>query len=155
MFKKHVKLIFLLIMVLLFGVIIYVTINKDDGKIPVAKTPKEAIENYFKYYNERNGRKLLYTLVEEKRNQKWNWEFYNLKSIKLVTIKEDENRLKSFPEIVSSISSPNNVKCYDVSFKMNYLIDQLGSMPSGSHTWTFFVTRKDDNSTWLIYDWES
>ncbi len=53
--------------------------------------PKQVVENYFKYWNEKNSKGVLSTLTERYSKYNMNWEFENLKSVKLNSIVEESN----------------------------------------------------------------
>lgn len=53
--------------------------------------PKQVVENYFKYYNEKNKEGVLSTLTESHDAPNVAWGFENLDSKKIIDIQEEKN----------------------------------------------------------------
>lgn len=120
-------------------------------------TPKEVVEDYFKYYNEKNKTGIFSTLTKWHNTPNMNFEFDNLKSIKLMDIAEDlsekekEGYMKHGRGSINGVKK-ENVKIYKVTFYVKLKKDGASAMSSGLHTESFTVIRKSENSPWLIDD---
>jgi len=110
--------------------------SKSQTQLSNSPESKQVVENYFKYWNGKNGKAILSTLTERYATSKMDWEFENLKSVKLNSIKEESNT--------------ELVVIYRVKFAIKKKKNGIGSLNSGNYTWSFTVIRKDKNSPWLI-----
>lgn len=120
-------------------------------------TPKEVVENYFKYYNKKNKTGIFSTLTKWHNTPNMNFEFDNLKSIKLIIIINDsdpktkEGYMKYGHGRTNGVKE-ENVKIYKVTFYVKLKKDGASAMSGGLHIESFTVIRKDENSPWLIDD---
>jgi hypothetical protein len=117
--------------------------------------PKQVIENYFKYYNEKNRQGLLSTLSSRLNKPNVIFGFENLKSIKLVRIENDDinsndSYLKYGAGKVNGVKE-NNVVSYKVTYESVYSKD-TPPWSSGKKTEYFTLIKESDNAQWLIDD---
>jgi hypothetical protein len=117
--------------------------------------PKQVIETYFKYYNERNRQGLLTTLTSRYDQPNVFFGFENLKSIKLVSIENDDmNMTDSYMKCgggkVNGVEE-NNVVSYKVTYESVYSKD-TPPWSSGKQTKYFILIKESDNAPWLIDD---
>ena len=117
--------------------------------------PKQVIENYFKYYNEKNRQGLLSTLTSRHDQPNVVFGFENLKSIKLVSIENDDmNMTDSYLKYgggkVNGVKE-NNVVSYKVTYESVYSKD-TSPWSSGKQTEYFTLIKESNNATWLIDD---
>lgn len=136
--------------------------ESSSAKETTTSTPQEksnsskaTVENYFKYYNEKNKEKLLTTLAAHWASPNIVWGFENLDSMKLLDIKEDTSRIDDYLEHGNGTinnTTKENLKVYKVKYDVKYKDDNIGPQPSGTYEWWYYLTRKDKNSPWLIDD---
>lgn len=120
--------------------LVFTGCSKDQAQLSnsqkLSPASEKVVENFYKYWNEKNSKAILYTLTERYDVSPMDWEFGNLKSVKLDSIKEESNT--------------ELVVIYKVKFTLKNKKNGIGSMNSGKYTWSFTVIRKDKNSPWLI-----
>jgi hypothetical protein len=117
--------------------------------------PKQVIENYFKYYNQKNRQGLLSTLTSWHDQSNVDFGFDNLIFIKLVSIGNDDLTItKSY--LIYGRGKVNGVKENNVvSYKVIYISlfsKSSSAWPSGIRTEGFTLVRESDNAPWLIDD---
>ncbi|GGE53716.1 DUF4829 domain-containing protein [Priestia taiwanensis] len=148
--KKNIILAILFIM---FGVFIGCTKESDKQVVKkdlVNQNPQQVIEDYFKYMNEKNEKKLN-SLYYEKISD---FHSDNVEEIKLVSIKEDttNNRTDSYliygPGKKQGIKK-ENIKAYDVTYEVKFK-ENIGPLTSGIHDTSFIIIRDSEDSPWLI-----
>lgn len=150
-----------LILIVLFLILIITGCSLADKKTNVSNldklTPKEVVENYFKYYNEKNRSGIFSTLTKWHNTPNMNFEFDNLKSIKLIDIAENldskpkEAYMKHGGGSINGVKK-ENIKIYKVTFYVKLKKDGASAMTSGLHIESFTIIRKNENSSWLIDD---
>lgn len=148
----------LLILILFFLLFIYIgcfTLNKKINFHSQKQLlqPRQVVENYFKYYNEKNREGLLSTLTEEYNNTVWGFE--NLEYIRANSITKDTNPIQKEAYMKYGRGNVNDIKeenviVYRVEYEVKYKNDRISSQNSGKKLWWFTVIRKDENSPWLI-----
>ena len=117
--------------------------------------PKQVIENYFKFYNEKNRQGLSTTLTKWHDQSNVDFGLNNLIFIKLVSIGNNDmttvnGYLGCGRGAVNGVK-PNNVVSYNVIYVSLY--NKLASpWPSGIQTEGFTLIRESDNAPWLIDD---
>ena len=117
--------------------------------------PKQVIENYFKFYNEKNGQGLLTTLTRWHDQSNVGFGFKNLIFIKLVSIGNDDmttvNAYLGCGRGEVNGVKPNNVVAYKVTYVSLY---SKGTPPwsSGIQTEYYTLIKESDNAPWLIDD---
>lgn len=117
--------------------------------------PKQVIENYFKFYNEKNRQGLLSTLTGWHDQSNVVFGFENLKLIKLVSVGNDDmNMTDSYLKYgrgkVNGVKE-NNVVSYKVIYVSVYSKD-TPPWSSGMQTEYFTLIKENDNAPWLIDD---
>ncbi len=143
------------------------TQNSKDKKNDVALLkPREVIEEFFKYYNQKNLQGIN-SLNTERRysDSEKGWEFDNLEYIKVINIVEDTNQAEKEIHIRNVIHGKEknyiidmdkekleleNVIIFKVEFEVKYKKDGIGPSDSGRDNYDYILTRKDKNSPWLI-----
>ena len=117
--------------------------------------PKQVIENYFKFYNEKNRQGLLSTLTRWHDQSNVDFGFDNLIFIKLVSIGNDDmttvNAYLGCGRGAVNGVKPNNVVAYKVTYVSLYS-KWASPWPSGIQTEGFTLIRESDNAPWLIDD---
>jgi hypothetical protein len=127
---------------------------------------KEVIEEFFKYYNQKNLQGIN-SLNTERRysDSEKGWEFDNLEYIKVINILEDTNQAEKEIHIRNVIHGKEknyiidmdkekleleNVIIFKVEFEVKYKKDGIGPSDSGRYNYDYILTRKEKNSPWLI-----
>lgn len=150
-----------LILIVLFLTYILTGCSLTDKKTNISNsdklTPKEVVENYFKYYNEKSNSGVFSTLTKWHNTPNMNFEFDNLKSIKLMDIAEDLDSKQKEAYMKHGRGSINgvkkeNIKIYKVTFYVKLKKDGASALSSGLHAESFTVIRKNETSPWLIDD---
>ncbi|HGG0417992.1 DUF4829 domain-containing protein [Clostridium botulinum] len=118
---------------------------------------KKVVENYFKYYNEKNKEKILTTLTEVHDGPNVVWGFENLEYIKLNSIKEEKDPKQKEAYMKYGRGTINGVKednviIYKVNYKVKYKKDEIEPQDRGSYEIWFTLIRNDKNLPWLIDD---
>lgn len=131
--KKTITVILFIVLMLS---VCYLTRTQKINLQRQSLKPKQVVENYFKYWDEKNSKGMLSCLTEKYDKHNIDWEFGNLKSVNLISIVEESN---------TGIEA-----IYKVEFELKNKKDEVSSMDSGKWTWTFVVIRNDKNSPWLI-----
>lgn len=133
----------------------------SSNKEPLLK-PKEVIEQYFKYYNQKNLQGLNSLTAERSNSSETNWGFDNLEYIKLINIVEDTNQANKETHIHSRMYvidadkvklELENIIIFKVDFEVKYKKEGIGPRDSGRDTYYYILIRKDKNSPWLIEDY--
>lgn len=119
--------------------------------------PNQVIDNYFRYYNEKNKEGVLSTLTEVNKAPNIVFGFENLKYIKLISMSEDINPKQKEAYMKYGRGSINGVKeenviIYKVKYDVKYKKNGIGPQDSGIYIKWFTIIRKDNNSPWLIDD---
>ena len=116
--------------------------------------PKQVIENYFKFYNEKNRQGLSTTLTKWHDQSNVNFGLDNLIFIKLVSIgNNDMTTVSAYLGCgrgsVNGVK-PNNVVAYKVTYVSLYKWGSPGS--SGIQTESITLIKDSDDAPWLIDD---
>lgn len=150
-----------IIVLLLFLAIVFSGCSKVKTQISDSKNqqlqPKQVIDSYFKYYNEKNREGVLSTETEVNKAPNVVFGFENLKYIKLISMWEDTNPKQKEAYMKYGRGSVNGVKeenviIYKVKYDVKYKKDGIGPQDSGIYIKWFTIIRKDKNSPWLIDD---
>lgn len=128
--------------------------NSDKLKL----TPKEVVENYFKYYNEKSKTGVLSTLTKWHNTPNMKFGFDSLKSINIIDITDDSTPKQKEAYMKYGRGSINgvkeeNVKIYKVTYDVKLKNENYGPENSGKHTKWFIIIRTNKNSPWLIDDY--
>ncbi len=136
--------------------------NPKDKKfqMPLLK-PKEVIEEFFKYYNQKNLEGMSSFTTDTYHSSETHWGFDNLEYIKLINIFEDTNqankeiylRQRKKSQIIDmekEKSELENVIIFKVNFEVKYKKEGVGPRDSGKDQYKYILMRKDKNSPWLI-----
>lgn len=138
------------------------TQNSKDKKIDVALLkPKEVIEGFFKYYNQKNLEGMNIFTTEKYHFSESSWGFDNLEYIKVINIIEDTNqankeiylRQMKKGQIIDTEkekSELENVTIFNVDFYVKYKEEGVGPSDSGPDKFSYTLIRKDKNTPWLI-----
>ncbi|EJP6473716.1 DUF4829 domain-containing protein [Clostridium sporogenes] len=151
--KKIMVSIILICLVVCMGYFIERSYNAQNQSLE----PQKVVENYFKYYNEKNKEKILNTLTEVHDGPNVAWGFENLEYIKLNSIKEEKDSKQKEAYMKYGRGTINGVKeenviIYKVNYKVKYKKDEIEPQNSGSYEIWFTLIRKDKKSPWLIDD---
>ena len=117
--------------------------------------PKQVIENYFKYYNQKNRQGMLSTLTSWHEQSNIIFGFNNLMFIKLLNIGNNymttvNGYLACGHGKVNGVK-PNNVVAYKVTYVSAYS-KATPPWSSGIQTEYFTLIKESDNAPWLIDD---
>ncbi|MFT5875781.1 MAG: hypothetical protein ACI8WT_004778 [Clostridium sp.] len=138
------------------------TQNSKDKKIDVALLkPKEVVEEFFKYYNQKNLEGMNTLTIEKFHSSESSWEFDNLEYIKIINIIYDTNktnkevylRQMKKGQIIDMDKKKlelENVSIFNVDFEVKYKKEGVGPSDSGRDKYSYTLIRKDKNSPWLI-----
>jgi len=101
---------------------------------------KQVVEEYFKYWNEKNVSEMEKRMTPNKKGI--SWELGKLEHVRLISISERQPREEGTKVFVV---------VFDIKFKNGSgggsgLID-------GKYTWGYLLRRHNETSPWLIYDW--
>lgn len=154
------KILFSLIFVvfLLAGCSIAKTQQESNSQNkPLPLQPKQVVENYYKYSNDKNKKTLLTTLTDWHNAPNVDLGLDNLDFIKTISISEDTNQNQKEAYIKYGRGTVNGTTEDNITiFKVNYLVkykkENAGPQNSGIYTTWFTLIRKDKNSRWLIDD---
>ncbi|KEI11050.1 hypothetical protein Z957_10255 [Clostridium sp. K25] len=133
--------------------------SKDNSEVAKSQNdPKATVEEYFKCWNQKDRNKMKLLEIEALKNLDADFEFDNLKSIKLVSCEdctsknfiEEEIKRAVNDKIVSKESARENVKCFNVRFDIKLKNENQGARDSGISEEIITLVRKDKNSKWLI-----
>lgn len=117
--------------------------------------PKQVIENYFKYYNEKNRQGVMSTLTSWHNKPNVVFGFENLKSITLISIEDADMRITDgylkYGRGKENGVKVNNVMSYKVTYQSVYSKD-TPPWPNGKDYDYITLIKKDDSSPWLIDD---
>ncbi|MHB1654558.1 MAG: DUF4829 domain-containing protein [Desulfitobacteriaceae bacterium] len=117
--------------------------------------PKQVIENYFKFYNEKNRQGLSTTLTKWHDQSNVDFGLDNLIFIKLVSIGNNDmttvNAYLGCGRGAVNGVKPNNVVAYKVTYVSLYS-KWASPWPSGIQTESLTLIRESDNAPWLIDD---
>lgn len=119
--------------------------------------PKQVVECYFKFYNEKNKKGVQSTMTEVNNGPNKVYEFDNLIYIKLKSIKEDTNPSQKEDYIkygrgMVNGATEDNIKIYKVEYDLKLKNDEISPDRSGKCMMWITLIRKDKNSGWLIDD---
>ena len=146
----------LMVVILIFTFLFVGCFKKENGNDYSYKKslkPKQVVQNFFKYYDEKNKDKFLSTLTSH--NKDTEWGFGNLKHINPNSIKEDKNPIQKEAYIKYGRGTTNGVKeenviIYKVDYDVKYRVSWIYPGESGEYIKWFTLIRKDKNSPWLI-----
>lgn len=150
---KKIILITLFLVFVFTGCSTVKTQTLNSQKQPLE--PKQVVENYFKYYNEKN--------LEGVNSTRTQWSQItagldeNLKYIKLNSISEDvapnmkEGYIKYGHGLITG-AKEENIMIYKIEYTVKYKKDGVGPQDSGKYIKWCTLIRKDKNSPWLIDD---
>ena len=150
-----------IVIVILFLAFVFAGCSKvkTQGSNLQVKTlePIQVVENYFKYYNEKNKKGILCTLTEWHNAPNVVWGFENLDSMKIIDIQEEKSDVIRNGYLRNGRGSVNNttetnLKVYKVKYEVKYKKNGIGPQDSGTYDWWYFVIRRDEDSPWLIDD---
>ena len=134
---------------------------KDKNVQTTLSKPKVVIEEFFKYYNQKNLQGINSLTTEKSHSSESSWGFDNLEYIKVINIIEDNNqadkesyiRSRKKGQIIDmekEKSELENIIIFKVDFEVKYIKDGIGSSDSGRDNYNYILIRKDSNSPWLI-----
>lgn len=141
----------------LISLFVFTLMRCGNGSVPISTNnssqPKQVIENYFKFYNEKNRQGLLSTLTGWHDKSNVEFDFDNLVFIKPLSIGNNDMTIVNAylgcgRGSVNGVK-PNNVMAYKVTYVSLY---RKGPWPSGIQTESFTLIRENDNGPWLIDD---
>jgi hypothetical protein len=117
--------------------------------------PKQVVENYFKYLNEKNKKALFTTITEWQKAPNVEWGFDVREYIKLISVKEETNPVFKEGYLSNGRGSINgvkkeNVKIYKIEYNVKYKKGAVVAEESGTQQKWCTLIRKDKNSPWLI-----
>lgn len=152
---RNIKFISLFVVTLI--ILIGCSTKTDDKINSDNNSPQVVVENYFKYYNEKNKDGVISTLTGWHDAPNVVWDFDNLESIRILNIEEEKNEDILNGYLMDGRGSVNgaskeNVKIYKVNYEVKYKTDGVGPQASGTYEWWYFLIREDENSPWLIDD---
>lgn len=129
--------------------------NSENNSLP--SQPKQVVENYYKYSNDKNKKALLTTLTEWHNAPNVDLGLDNLDFIKTISISEDTNQSQKEAYIkygrgTLTGATEKNVAIVKVTYLVKYKKENSGPQNSGIYTTWFTLIRKDKNSQWLIDD---
>lgn len=119
--------------------------------------PKQVVENYYKYENEKNKEGMLSTLTKDYGKSNLESLFKKLDYIKVTNISEETNSQVKEGYLSAGKGKTNgvkaeNVKVYKVFYDVKYKEGAQTAEESGKNQCWMYVIRKDNNSPWLIDD---
>jgi hypothetical protein len=138
------------------------TQNPKDKNVQITLSkPKVVIEEFFKYYNQKNLQGINSLTTERSHSLESSWGFDNLEYIKVINIVEDNNQSNKESYIRSGKkgqiidmekekSELENIIIFKVDFEVKYKKDGIGPSDSGRENYNYILIRKDKNSPWLI-----
>ncbi|WP_434303708.1 DUF4829 domain-containing protein [Clostridium botulinum] len=147
----------ILIVIILIFTFLFMSCSEDDHvddySYRMSLKPKQVVENYFKYYSEKNEQKLFSTLTAHHENTEW--AFRGLKCIKPNSIEEDKDPIQKEGYMKYGRGSINGVKeenviIYKVDYEVKYRLNWIYPEESGRYIKWFTLIRRDKNSPWLI-----
>lgn len=109
--------------------------NSDKLKL----SPKEVVENYFKYYNEKSKTGVLSTLTKWQNTPNWKFGFDSLISINIIDITDDstpkqkEAYMKYWRGRINGVKE-ENVKIYKATYDLKLKNENDWSEDSGKYT---------------------
>ncbi|KOR24762.1 DUF4829 domain-containing protein [Clostridium sp. L74] len=149
--KKIMVSIILICLVVCMGYFVERPYNAQNQSLE----PQKVVENYFKYYNEKNKEKVLTTLTKWHDSPNVVWGFEDLKCKKINTIKEEKDSRHKEAYIkygrgTITGAKEENIIIYKVDYEVKYKKGTITPEESGSHQTWFTLIRRDKNSPWLI-----
>lgn len=157
--NKKIGLTILCLLMILTGC---TTQNSKDKNVQITLSkPKIVIEEFYRYYNQKNLQGINLLTTERNHSSESSWGFDNLDYIKVINIVEDNNqankesyiRSKKKGQIIDiekEKSELDNIIIFKVNFDVKYKEDGIGSSDSGRDNYNYILLRKDKNSPWLI-----
>jgi hypothetical protein len=157
--NKKIVLVIVCLLAILTGC---TTQNSKEKKVQRALLePKQVIEGFFKYYDQKNMEGMNSFTTENYHFSKLNWEFDNLEYIKVINIIEDNNQenkeiylrqmeKSQIIDMEKEKSELENVAIFKVDFEVKYKKEGVGPSDSGKDQYGYILIRKDKNSPWLI-----
>lgn len=143
----------------LISLFVFTLLRYGIGSSPIntnnSLQPKQVIENYFKFYNEKNRQGLSTTLTSWHDQSNVDFGLDKLIFIKLVSIGNNDmttvvGYLGSGRGAVNGVK-PNNVVAYKVTY-VSLFSKWASPWPSGIQTESLTLIRESDNAPWLIDD---
>ncbi|UZQ52304.1 M56 family metallopeptidase [Clostridium kluyveri] len=166
-FKKRKKGIILILLVVTLTAVSLISVNifaqnnisqKNNvtGNRELLQ-PKQVVENYFKYYSEKDQQHVEKLLTKEAIGPNPIWVFKYIEYFKIISINEESDPLFKNGYLSHGRGSINgvkkeNVKVYRAKYDVKYIEGSVVPEENGNHTCWFYVIRKDKNSPWLIDD---
>ena len=138
------------------------TESAKDKKVERALLkPKEVVEEFLKYYNQKNLEGMNLFTTERYHSSGANWGFDNLEYIKIINIIEDTNeankeiylqqmKKSQIIDMDKEKSELENVAIFKVAFEVKYKKEGVGPSDSGKDLYDYILIRKDRDSPWLI-----
>ena len=138
---------------------------KEKNVQTTLSKPKVVIEEFFKYYNQRNLEGINSLTTESLHSSELSWGFDNLEYIKILSVVEDNNQANKEIYIRSNIHATEknyiidmdkekleleNINIFKVDFDVKYKKEGIGPKDSGRDNYTYILIRKDIKSPWLI-----
>ncbi|KLU58652.1 hypothetical protein CEB3_c46680 [Peptococcaceae bacterium CEB3] len=128
-------------------------IENPPANTDSSQRPRQVIENYFKFYNEKNRQGLLSTLTQWHNKPNMVFGFKDLIFMKLLSIGNDDltevNAYLGYGRGRINGIKPNNV----VAYKVTYISLCRGYLlPSGIQTEDFVLIKENNHTPWLIDD---
>ncbi|MEG1255045.1 DUF4829 domain-containing protein [Clostridium sp.] len=160
--NKKIGLTILCLLIILTGC---TSENSKYKKMDVALlTPKEVIEGFFEFYNQKNLEGMNTFTAEKFHSSESDWGFDNLEYIKVINIIEDTNQenkeiyLRQMKkgqiiDMEKEKSELENVAIFNVEYEVKYKKEGVGPRDSGWVGYNYTLVRKDKNSPWLISSW--
>lgn len=106
---------------------------------PSSIAAKQVIEEYFKYWNEKNLAEMEKRMTPNRKNISWGFDAIDY--VKLIDINERHSQ-----------EAPGT-KTFNVVFEIKYKKGKSSSIDEGRVSWGYLLKRDNANSPWIIYDW--
>jgi hypothetical protein len=120
---------------------------KEYQQYMLSLEPDEVIQEYFLNLNDHNLKKINENVTEANRRTKK--EIRNFLSVQIIEIKYNTHRTQEYSELLRSKGETfYEIKGFDVTYDVEYRIEY--GQGSGTHTWGYYMIKKNADAPWLI-----
>nr|WP_239534610.1 DUF4829 domain-containing protein [Priestia taiwanensis] len=127
--------------------------NTKENNVQVSnQDPKQVVQDYFTYKNEKNKEKVLAMMTSKQKDTDVGLD--NLQEIKLLSIREDTTeyvRNSYLSRQIGQGMKAEDMKVYEIMYEVAYKDKTIGPQVSGTYSGEYyFVIREKEGEKWLI-----
>lgn len=111
-------------------------------------TAEETIQQYFKYWQEKNPQGMDSLIIEDKKGADAQLDYLNSITLDRCVERTDKGNWD-----ILWYENPYDYTCVDVSFTINNKDGEAVALSDGTYDWQYYLVKASENSNWIIVMW--